>query len=157
MDRPLPDPCLTFIYRLEATVGEPQDVGQISAGHRRIVPLTGGTFSGPELRGTLLPGASADWQVILSDGTALGDVRYTLETERRDLLYVQSGSVRHGSVEVLERLGRGEDVDAAEYIFRSSAKIETAAADLEWLNKGIFISVGGRHPGGVLYDVYLVR
>ena len=103
MDRPLPDPCLTFIYRLEATVGEPQDVGQISAGHRRIVPLTGGTFSGPELRGTLLPGASADWQVILSDGTALGDVRYTLETERRDLLYVQSGSVRHGHPRIWSR------------------------------------------------------
>ena len=109
----LPDPRLNLIYRLEAAVGDPQDLGEISAGHRRIVPLTGGTFSGPELRGTLLPGASADWQIILSDGTALGDVRYTLETERGDLLYVQSRGVRHGSPDVLERLGRGEDVDAA--------------------------------------------
>lgn len=156
MDRRLPNPRLTLIYRLEATVVEPQDVGQVSAGHRRIVPLTGGTFSGPELRGTLLPGASADWQIILSDGTALGDVRYTLETELGDLLYVQSRSVRHGGVEVLGRLGCGEDVDAAEYTFRGSAEIETGAAKLEWLNKGIFISVGGRCPGGVLYDVYLV-
>ena len=118
--------------------------------------MTGGTFSGPELRGTLLPGASADWQIILPDGTALGDVRYTLETERGDLLYVQSRGVRHGRPDVLERLGRGEDVDAAEYTFRTSAKIETGAANLEWLNKGIFISVGGRKPGGVMYEVYLV-
>jgi hypothetical protein len=152
----LPDPRLNLIYRLEAAVGDPQDLGEISAGHRRIVPLTGGTFSGPELRGMLLPGASADWQIILSDGTALGDVRYTLETERGDLLYVQSRGVRHGSPDVLERLGRGEDVDAAEYTFRTSVKIETGAANLEWLNKGIFISVGGRQPGGVLYEVYLV-
>ena len=152
----LPDPRLNLIYRLEAAVGDPQDLGEISEGHRRIVPLTGGTFSGPELRGTLIPGASADWQIILSDGTALGDVRYTLETERGDLLYVQSRGVRHGSPDVLERLGRGEDVDAAEYTFRTSAKIETGAANLEWLNKGIFISVGGRQPGGVLYEVYLV-
>jgi hypothetical protein len=86
----LPDPRLHLIYRLEAAVGDPQDLGEISAGHRRIVPSTGGTFSGPELRGTLLPGASADWQIVLSDGTALGDVRYTLETQRGDLLYVQS-------------------------------------------------------------------
>jgi hypothetical protein len=148
---------LNLIYRLEATVGDPQDVGEISAGHRRIVPLTGGTFSGPELRGTLLPGASADWQIILPNGTALGDVRYTLETEPGDLLYVQSQSVRHGSPEVLERLGRGEDVDAGEYTFRGSANIETGAANLDWLNKGIFISVGGRQPGGVIYEVYLVR
>jgi len=153
----LPDPRLNLIYRLEATVGDPQDVGEISAGHRRIVPLTGGTFNGPELRGTLVPGASADWQIVLPDGTALGDVRYTLETERGDLLYVQSQGVRHGSPEILERLARGEDVDAAEYTFRTSAKIETGAANLDWLNKGIFISVAGRQPGGVIYDVYLVR
>ena len=157
MDHRLPDPLMTKIYRLEATLGDPQDVGEISAGHRRIVPLTGGTFSGPELRGTLLPGASADWQIVLSDGTALGDVRYTLETERGDLLYVQSQGVRHGSPEVLARLGRGEDVDASEYTFRTSTKIETAAASLDWLNKGIFISVAGRQPRCVIYEVYLVR
>ena len=81
MNSRLPDPRLDLIYRLEATVGDPQDVGEISASRRRIVPLTGGTFSGPELRGRCFPGASADWQIILPDGTALGDVRYTLETE----------------------------------------------------------------------------
>ncbi len=157
MNSRLPDPRLNLIYRLEATVGDPQDVGGISAGHRRIVPWTGGTFSGPELRGTLLPGASADWQIILPDGTALGDVRYALETEHGELLYVQSRGVRHGSTVVLERLGRGEDVDAGEYTFRTSVKIETGADSLDWLNKGIFISVGARQPGGVTYEVYLVR
>lgn len=156
MNNRLPDPFLELIYRLEASIGDPQDVGQISAGHRRIVPLTGGTFNGPELRGTLIPGASADWQTILPDGTALGDVRYTLETESGDVLYVQSQGVRHGSPGILERLGRGEDVDAGEYTFRTAVKIETGADSLEWLNKGIFVSVGGRQSGGVIYEVYLV-
>ncbi len=157
MNMPLPDPRLNLIYRMEATVGDPQDVGGISAGHRRIAPLTGGTFSGPELRGKLIPGASADWQIILPDGTTLGDVRYTLETERGDVLYVQSQGVRHGSPLVLERLERGEDVDASEYTFRTSTKIETGTPSLDWLNKGVFVSVGGRRPGGVIYEVYLVR
>ncbi len=156
MSRSLPDPCLSLVYRLEATVGEAQEVGRIAAGQRRIVPLTGGTFNGPELRGTLLPAASADWQIILPDGTALGDVRYTLKTERADLLYVQSRGVRHGHPEVLERLGRGEDVDASEYSFRTAATIETGADSLGWLNRGVFISVGGRQPGRVIYEVYLV-
>ena len=118
MNKRLPDPHLTKIYRLEATLGEPQVLGGISGGHRRIVPLTGGTFSGPELRGELVPGASADWQIILPDGATFGDVRYTLATEHGHLLYVQSRTVRHGSPEVLARLGRGEDVDANEYTFR---------------------------------------
>jgi Protein of unknown function (DUF3237) len=156
MSNPLPEPRLTKIYRLEATLGDPQDLGEIPSGHRRIVPLTGGTFRGPELQGKLLPGASADWQILLPDGTALGDIRYTLQTERGDTLYVQSQSIRHGSVEVLTRLGRGEDVDASAYTFRTSTRIESAAADLDWLNKGVFISVAGRQPGGVIYEVYLV-
>jgi hypothetical protein len=153
----LPDPSLTRIYRLEATVGEPLDLGDVPQGHRRILPLTGGTFAGPELNGSLLPGSSADWQIVLADGTALGDVRYTLQTDNGDLLYVQSRGVRHGSADVLERLARGDDVDASEYTFRTATQIETAAPALDWLNKGIFIGVGARWPGGVIYETYLVE
>jgi muconolactone delta-isomerase len=153
----LPGPRLTKVYRLEATLAPPLELGEtVQGSHRRIVPLAGGTFSGPEMSGRLLPGASADWQIILPDGTALGDIRYILETDRGDLLYVQSHSIRHGSPEVLARLGRGEDVDPGEYTFRTSTEIETAAPDLDWLNKGIFISVAGRQAAGVIYETYLV-
>ena len=153
----LPEPRLTLVYRLDAVLGEPLDLGQVSQGHRRIVPQIGGTFEGPDMKGKLLPGVSADWQILLPDGTALGDIRYTLQTDAGALLYVQSRGVRHGSPEVLERLGRGEDVDAREYTFRASTQIETASRELAWLNKGVFISVGGRNAGGVAYATYLVR
>ena len=153
----LPEPLLTRVYRLEATLGEPLDLGDVAQGHRRIVPLTGGTFSGARINGTLVPGASADWQIVLPDGTALGDVRYTLRTDAGDLLYVQSRGVRHGSPDVLARLGRGEDVDPGEYTFRTATQIETASQELDWLNKGIFISVGGRGAGTVIYETYLVE
>jgi Protein of unknown function (DUF3237) len=152
----LPEPRLEPIYRLEATLGEPVDRGETDHGRRRIVPLTGGTFAG-QINGKLLPGASADWQAVPADGTALSDIRYTLRTDGGDVLYVQSRGVRHGSPEVLARLARGEDVDASEYTFRTSTQIETAAAELDWLNKGVFVSVGGRQPGGVVYATYLVR
>ncbi len=152
----LPAPRLTAIYRLEAALGDPVDVGEVSQGQRRIVPLTGGAFTGPGLNGKLLPGASADWQIVLPDGTALGDIRYTLQTDGGALLYVQSRGVRHGSPEVLGRLARGDDVDASEYVFRTSTQIETASRDLDWLNRGVFISVAGRRRGGVIYETYLV-
>jgi muconolactone delta-isomerase len=155
-EQQLPDPRLTTVYRLEATLGAPLELGEIPPGHRRIVPLTGGTFTGPEISGKLLPGASADWQIVLPDGTALGDIRYTLQTDGGALIYVQSRSVRHGPAEVLARLGRGEDVDAGEYTFRTSTQIETAAPELDWLNQGVFISVGGRGAGAVIYETYLV-
>jgi Protein of unknown function (DUF3237) len=156
MSNHLPEPRLNLVYRLEATVDAPLDLGDIGRGRRHIVPLTGGMFSGPEISGQLLPGASADWQIVLPDGTALGDIRYTLQAESGALLYVQSHGIRHGRPEVLARLRRGEDVDAREYTFRTSTQIETAAAELDWINKGIFIGVGGRQPGGVVYETYLV-
>jgi muconolactone delta-isomerase len=152
----LPDPRLSLTYRLDATLAPPLDLGNSAQGRRRIVAQTGGTFTGPELNGTLLPGASADWQLVLPDGTALGDIRYTLQTDGGDLLYVRSRSVRHGPADVLARLGRGEDVDPSLYTFRAATQIETAAPDLDWLNKGVFVSVGARRPGGVTYETYLV-
>lgn len=156
MGSQLPEPRLTKIFRLEASLGEALDVGNLVNGRRRIVPLAGGTFTGSELNGTLLPGASADWQIVLPDGTALGDLRCTLQTDHGELLYVRSQGVRHGSPDVLSRLSCGEEVDPSEYVFRTSTRIETSAGDLDWLNKGVFISVGGRQLGGVSYEVYLV-
>jgi muconolactone delta-isomerase len=152
----LPEPLLTKVYRLEATLAPPLELGEVARGHRRIVALTGGECSGPEISGRLLPGASADWQTILPDGTALGDIRYVLETDRGDLLYVQSHGIRHGSPEVLARLGRGDGVEPNEYTFRTTTEIETAASDLDWLNKGVFVSVAARQPAGVIYETYLV-
>ena len=157
MSAALPDPRLTRIYRLEATLGAPLDLGEVTGGRRRIVPLTGGTFTGPELKGKLLPGVSADWQIVLPDGTALGDIRYVLQTDAGDLLYVESRGVRHGSAEVLARLGRGEEVDPRDYTFRVSTRIETASPALDWLNKGVFVGVGARLAAGVSYETWLVE
>jgi hypothetical protein len=157
MSLQLPQPSLRLVYRLEATLGETLDLGETAHGHRRIVPLTGGTFTGGFLSGELVPGASADWQMILPDGTALADLRYVLRTEDGDLVYAEARGVRHGSAEVLARLGRGEDVDPSEYTFRTATLLHTPAFELDWLNKGVFIGVGARQPSGVIYETYLVE
>lgn len=153
----LPTPRLSPVFRLVATLGEPLDLGETAIGRRRVVALTDGTFEGPDISGRLVPGGSADWQRVLEDGTALADLRYTLETDKGALLYVQGDGVRHGSTAVLARLARGEDVDASEYTFRVSVRIETGDPELNWLNNGIFVCVGGRQPGKVIYETYLVR
>ena len=153
----LPFPHLTRVYRLKASVGDPLELGATAQGRRRIVPLAGGSFDNGLLgSGTLVSGASADWQTILPDGTALGDIRYTLRTDAGQLLDVRSRSVRHGNADVLARLAAGEPVDPHEYTFRAATQIETGAPSLEWVNKGVFISVGARDPAGVTYDTYLV-
>ena len=78
------------------------------------MPLTGGTFTGPDLNGKLLPGSSADWQIVLPTAPPSATSATRSRPTPGDLLSVQSRGVRHGTADVLEHLPRGEDVDAAE-------------------------------------------
>jgi hypothetical protein len=157
MSTQLPTPKLRHVFRIDATLDAPVDLGPAAGGRRRIVPLSGGSFTGAELSGTLLAIGSADWQTVHEDGSSVGDVRMTLQTDAGAVLYVQSRAVRHGPPAVLARLARGEDVDASEYTFRTATQIETTDGELQWLNQRIFIAVGGRQPAGVAYDVYVIE
>ena len=50
-------PKLTFAFELRAQVGPPTEVGQVTHGRRRIVPILGGTVRGPQLNAKVLPAA----------------------------------------------------------------------------------------------------
>lgn len=141
----LPDPVLTQVYCLKAVMGPPLDFGDVPAGHRRVVPLVGGTFTGPELNGSLLPGGSASWQVIGPDSTVLAEIRYALQTDRGALLYVRSSGV-----------GRCHRDVAGEPLFHATTTIETAAPYLDWLNKSVFVTVAGRSAVNMLFETYLL-
>jgi hypothetical protein len=152
----LPQPQLKLAYAMRAELDEPLDLGVTPAGHRKLVPFKGGRFEGPGLSGTVLAGGSADWQIVQPDGSVFVEIRYTLKTDAGALLMISSRGVRHGPPEVLERIVRGEDVAPDEYTYRIAASIETSEPTLDWLNQGVFVCVGAREPGAVVYEVYLV-
>ena len=142
-----------YLFTMDLDVGAPQSV---SAG-LRIVPVTGGTITGPALQGELLPGAAADWLRLEPDGTAHMDVRFTIKAASGSLVYVSYSGIRTGAPDVLERLGRGEAVPPADYYFRVALRFETGAADLAWMNRILAVAVGQRPPKGPRYDVYAIR
>src|SRR5690348_7602186 len=107
--QPPPAPKLTFAFEVRATVGAPLEIGQVAQGRRRIVPITGGTFEGPGIRGKVMNGG-ADWQIIRADGFTELDTRYTLETDKGQIIYVQNPGMRHAAPEVMKRLLAGETV-----------------------------------------------
>jgi hypothetical protein len=144
-----PPPGLEFAFEAVAEIGAPQDLGLTPHGRRRIIPVLGGRFEGPSIRGRILPGG-ADWQILRSDGAAELDARYTLETDDGALIYVSNRGMRSGSPEVLARLNAGETVDPASYYFRTVAEFETGAAAYQWLTQAIFLASAERYPDKVI-------
>ena len=149
-------PQLEHLCRATVTLATPQELGATPLGERRIIPITGGSFAGERLNGTILPGG-ADWQLVRPDGAALLDARYTLQTDDGALIYVSNRGLRHGPPAVLARLRRGEIVDPAEYSFRTAPTFETGTPAYAWLNDLLAVCSGVRTANAVILDFYAVR
>jgi steroid delta-isomerase-like uncharacterized protein len=147
-------PQLELIFEITMDA-EVQDLGATPAGHRRVVRVTGGTFTGPRLRGTVLPGGG-DWLVERRDGTRALDVRITLRTDDGELIYSHYAGLFHGQPGVLDRLTRGEIVDPSDYYFRVAPLFETGSERYDWLNRVLAVGVGRRTHNQVSYHVYAV-
>jgi hypothetical protein len=130
------------------------DLGATPAGHRRIVPVSGGRFSGERLRGEILPHAGSDLLLTRNDGAFQQDVRLALRTDDGALILMTYRGVRHSSSEVATRIARGESVPPTDYYLRTAPFFETAAPAYAWLNRIVSIGVGERLPNGAAYDVF---
>ena len=146
-----------FVFEAHVTVDKPLEIGQSPYGLRRVVPITGGTFAGPDIKGRVVPGG-ADWQFVRPDGVLDILAKYTLETDDGVLITVENRGMRHAEPAVLERLSQGEKVDAGEYYFRTSAQFEApVGSKYEWLNRAVFIGVGERLPGAAVVRFHRVK
>lgn len=139
----LHSPPLEFAMEARVTVAPAVDIGITPGGERRIIPITGGTFEGPGLRGRVVPGG-ADYQVIRPDQAAELEARYILETESGGLIYVVNRGIRHGPPDVLQALRDGAPVDRSRYYFRTVPVFETAVPELAWMMRSVFIGDGER-------------
>src|SRR5262245_39102544 len=129
-----------------------QKLGAVPHGTRSIVPVTGGDFEGPSLRGRILPGGG-DWLLLRSDEVLELDLRITLETDDHALIYMTFQGLRHGPSDVIAALGRGEIVDPARYYFRTLPRFETSTEKYAFLNRIIAVGVGEARPDGAIHRI----
>lgn len=130
----LPIPTLYPIFTARVTLGPPVEFGQQGEQRKRLIPITGGTFDGPKLRGTVLAGGG-DWQSIAADGTTAILARYTLRAEDGTTIGVVNPGIRRGPPEVLKRLAAGKAVDPSLYYFRTVPTFDVADGPHDWLRK----------------------
>jgi hypothetical protein len=114
--------------------------GQLNTGHTRVVPVTGGIFSGPRLNGTVHDGG-ADWITQVAGRSSL-DVRIMLETDDGALIYMTyKGVILPG--------------DASLY-WRVTPIFSTASERYDWLNHIVCVGKGKQIEGKAAYDVFQI-
>ena len=131
------------------------DVGAAPHGIRQIIYIKGGTFKGPKLEGTVLPGGG-DWFVRRADQMVELDVRCVLCTDDNQLIYCCLRGINEMTSDVAIKAIRGEPVDSSKYYFRVTMVTETGSEKYSWLNRIVAVGVGKLIPAGVEYEIYTV-
>ena len=149
-------PGLEFVYEAEGALDAPIPIGETPDGTRRIIPIVGGgRVEGPRIRGALL-GNAADWQLTRPDGVTVADAFYALKTDDGTVIQIRNRGLRHGPPEVIAALARGDDVDPADYYFRTIPEFIAPAGKYDWLNRSVFVCAGARYALSIKLWVWRV-
>lgn len=145
-----------FELRLDITYERSQRVGAAPAGGRAIVPIEGGSFEGPRLRGRVQPGG-ADWLQFRSDGAMLIDVRLVLRTDDDAMIAMTYTGIAHAEAATMEKFRRRELLPFEAVYVRTTPRFETADPRYLWLNKILAVGNGMRTAAGPLYHVFAIN
>ncbi len=83
-----------LVWEAKVKIGEAQNVGESKRGVRRVIPILGGTFEGPEIKGSILP-MGEDWQLVRPDGDTELYARYLLKTNDGHIIHVLNQALIH--------------------------------------------------------------
>ncbi len=124
-------PAFTFIYECVAAIAPAMDFGRTLEGLRRVIPITGGTFRGPRIRGDVVSNG-ADWNLSRADGASSVDAAYYLRTDDQVLIRVVNRGIGGPPARAA--------ANAAElFIMYTHPQFEAPTGQYDWLNRGMFI------------------
>ena len=151
----LPKPTLRHVADLNIDLDPISEIGDDRAGKRRIIRIVDKRIIGPEFNGEILT-VGADWQTISSSVVAELDTRYAFRTDDGAVIKIINFGYRHGQEDVMRRVAAGEDVDPSNYYMRTHARLETGHPKYEWVNRTLFLGVGGRLKSSVRLSLYAI-
>lgn len=143
-------PQLEFALQLQVTLGETYSCGDTQHGRRTVVPITGGTFEGPNIKGTIINGG-ADYQLANAEGRTELEAIYSIKTD--DGIYIH---VRNRGI-----ICNAKDENGTpSFYFRAAPQFEAPSnSKYAWLNNALFVCApefGGDFKGIVL-NVWKVK
>ena len=137
--------------QLRVTLGEVYTVGDTPHGRRVVIPITGGTFEGPRLKGKILSGG-ADYQLAKADGSRTElEAIYSIQVEDGTYIHVRNRGIIAG--------GKNAEGQPTFY-FRAAPQFEAPAdGPHAWLNNALFVCVPEWTPDfkGIVLNVWMVK
>jgi hypothetical protein len=147
---------MDHIMSYNATVAEPEIIGEVPEGLRANFYVTGGTISGPKVIGKFRP-AGGDWLLLRRDGVAILDIKATAETNDGALLYFSAGGIIDLGPDGYHDFLNGVP-PASGAAIRISPRVWTSHPSYIWLNRLFLVGIGGvfLERSEVAYDIYAV-
>lgn len=153
MGQTIQAPALEFVCELKVTTSESYTVGKTSHGMRKVIPITGGTFEGPRIKGIVLNGG-ADWQLQNNDGKRIEiEAIYSIKTDDGFFIHLRN----NGLLIQTTQASKNEQLDWSKVYFRAIPKFEAPiGSKYEWLNDAIFICKARPANGYIEIQVWKV-
>jgi len=145
-------PRFEFVYECDATLSPAIEMGKTVEGQRRIIPITGGTVRGPQIRAELLNGGW-DWNLSRNDGVGSVDADYYMKTDDGVLIRIVNKGVGGGGPPT-KPSANGEL-----FFMFTHPEFVAPAGKYDWLNRSMFVGTLGARQGArnaVLIRVFRV-
>ena len=148
---PKDTPQLEFALQLKVTLGDSYDVGDTQHGQRIVIPITGGTFEGPAIKGTIINGG-ADYQLANKalNRTELEAI-YSIKTDDGVYIHVRNRGI----------ISSGKDAQGNPTFYFKAAPQFEAPADSKygWLNNSLFVCAPDftQQFKGIVLNVWRVK
>lgn len=148
---PKDTPQLEFVMQLRVTLGATYSAGETPHGKRVVIPITGGTFEGPLLKGSILNGG-ADYQLASLDGdrTELEAI-YSIQTHDGTYIHVRNRGI----------IFNGKDAQGKPSFYFKAAPLFEAPNDspYAWLNNAIYVCQPewNQQFKGIVLNVWMVK
>ena len=124
-------PELEYVVELKVKCEGAYQVGKTSHGNRFVIPIVGGTFEGPKMKGIILPGG-ADYQLQdNASGRTEVEAIYSIRTDDGVNIHIRNRG--------LISMGKDEN-DQPQFYFRTAPQFEAPQdSKYAWLNNALFV------------------
>lgn len=144
-------PELEYVVELKVKCEGAYQVGQTSHGNRFVIPIVGGTFEGPKMKGTIIPGG-ADYQLQDNEhGRTEVEAIYSIKTDDGIYIHVRNRGIIYN----------GKDAEGKPSFYFKAAPQFEAPADSRygWLNNSLFVCAPewSQEFKGIVLNVWRVK